>query len=275
MSGGIALRRIGKRGGAVEGTGLRTSGCPSDRSIDTSISSVLRPDEILTGTGVAEWYTQGHDAEMEWCLIFSRPLSRLQVDEKLHCILQGAIRERAMDPAGNDNTKKSAFPRGKTIIAMKAGVQGGTFGGIRTSIRELTTGMVFCRMRLEYLKENMMERVDRSLSTSILVNLPLIDSIKQLQQKVASDKTTDTNIIRLHPPGNCGGYVKERWLKYRSAFAAVKGAGGKNYLNSRIWHQLVTDVVTRKEYIKSGTTARLDVFDRKGNRIGTSFLEVR
>lgn len=275
MNGGMDYRGRKKEGKVGKRSDLRQTETLSDRGSFTSISSVLHPQEILAGTGMAEWNSYGHDAEMEWCLIFSRPLSRLQINDTLQCLLQGAIRERPMNPAGYDTRKASGIPKGRTIIAMKGGVQGGTFGGERTSIGQLTRGMVFCRMRLEYLKENMIERVDRTLSTSILLNLPLVKSLQQLQEKVAGDKQADTNIVRIHPPANCGGYINERWLKYRSAFTAVKGAGGKRLRHSKIRQQLVTDVVTRREYIKSGTTARLDVFDRKGTNIGTSFLEVR
>ena len=235
--------------------------------------STLNEDEILVGEGEASWNCSGHDAEIEWCLIFARKISRLEVNADLSCLLQGAIRERRLGTPGVLETCRENVGS-RSVIAVDADESGGSFGGLKTTLGDVVAGRVEAAMKLEYAKQNLRGKVERNLSSQILKGSPLIDHLKIIQKNILAGTIQDTNIVRLRPERNSGGYMQERWLKYRSALTAVKGTSRHEPFNASIRCRLVSDVVTRQEYIRSGSAARLDVYDRRGKNIGSSILHV-
>lgn len=249
----------------------RTSFLPCD---DLTLCSILRESEVIVGQAKSSRREYAHDAEPEWCLIFHRPLAVTRVDHDLRCTLQGSIRERHLYHKCLKDRGRKSKPAERNILAMDMEGNGGEFSGIESTLGELAAGAVYARMELEYSKENRKENVKRTLSTSFLKGKQLLVSVRHLQQRVKNGEIPDSRIIRILPPQNCGGYVQERWLKYQSALIAIKGRGDYCPLSGQIREKIVSDVVTRREYIRGGTSARLDVLDGKGECIGASLLRV-
>lgn len=234
------------------------------------VFSALGGDEYLVGEGAVTTCC-GHDAELVWCLVFPEPISSLSISRDLPCTLQGAIREHRLESSSSVTV---ASRSNRTILAVNRDGGEGSYGGIRTTLMALDGGEVQAVMRLQYLKENMRGRVERQVTTAHIKSLPLQRHLAIMQDKITRGEVQDARIIRLHPYCNSSGYVQERWLKYRSALIAIKGTKAPAPVNATIRCKLISDIVTRREYIKLGTAAHLEVFDGDGKCIGCSSLYV-
>lgn len=225
---------------------------------------ILLPDSQLH-LGSAELASTAtcHDAEPEWTLHFSRPISQLDLDFATPCILQGAIRQRQLHPAP-----------GGSIMSVIAHSEDGDEAclGISTTLGGVCSGQLSVRMRLEFIKENMQGRVVRNVSSDILADLPLLDCLTILKSKVRSNLLPDSRVFRINAKEQKRGYVNERWLKYQSALTAARGVHYSDLSAKEIRSRLVSDIVERREYIRSGTKVSLDVFDHRRGIIGKALL---
>lgn len=235
---------------------------------------IIREDEIVVGEGATEWHEFGHDAELEWCLIFPKPLSELKITTDLECLLQGSIRERVLFPAGSSGGKKQRASGSRSIIAMELADHSGYFAGIPTSLADIHSDKTCSSMRLEYQKENRKGSVSRVVSSSVLARKDLVSSLRNLQEREVGNTRGSGNAVRLHALCCHGGYIQERWLKYQSALTAVKGVHYTTIAESTIRSRLMSDVIERREYIQRGTSAKLMVLDADGNCVGSSVLKV-
>ncbi len=242
--------------------------------IPQSVCSLLPESEVSRGTGKTTWLKGGHDAELEWCLVFPTFLSAIDITPATRCKLQGSIRERRLEsetPAQRDRLHGMSD---QSVLALGHCDQVENIGGINVSMRDIVFDRVRAGMCLLYPKENMQEEVKRTVTSSILARIPLIECIQKLQEMIHTSVKGDTSIVRVSAGWNQGSYLQERWLKYQSALTAIRGVHYSDITKCHIQYRLVTDIIERREYIQRGAAASLSVVSSSGDCVGKARLEV-
>ena len=234
---------------------------------------VIDDEEIVAGRAETEWDGFGLDAELEWCLIFQKPLAKLTITKDLECLLQGSIRERRL-VLKKKGEGRGHPPASRSIIAMSLGDHAGYFGGVATTLSAIFSDQIGASMHLHYEKENMEGGVDRVVSSAVLAGKDLVSSLLKIQKRALERTGGGENVVRLQSLYCHGGYLQDRWLKYQSALTAVKGVHYSTIADSTIRTRLMSDVIERRENIKRGTSAELTVLDAGGHYAGSSVLSV-
>jgi hypothetical protein len=240
-----------------------------------SVCSLLPESEISRGRGSTTWLKGGLDAELEWCLVFPALLSVTTITPATRCILQGSIRERRFECETPDRREMQSERCAQSVLALNVCNQENSAGGIHVSLREIVIDRVYANMCLQYQKENMQEDVKRTVTSSTLARLPLVECVRSLQELIHKSVMVDTSVIRVTAGWNQGSYLQERWMKYTSALTAVRGVHYSDIAKSHIQYRLVTDIVERREYIKRGTEACLSVLSSSGTCVGEARMVVR
>jgi hypothetical protein len=235
----------------------------------------LPESEISRGTGRTSWLKGGHDAEIEWCLVFPSLLTAIEVTPGTRCILQGSIRERRLESAEPGSEGRSFGKKTISVLALHSRAHVKNAGGVQVTIRDIVLDRVHAKMCLQYQKENMQEDVKRTVASSVLARIPLVECVRNLQKTIKTSAMENTSVIRVSAGFNQGGYLQERWLKYQSALMAIRGEHYSDIAKSHIQYRLVNDIIERREYIKRGGVACLSVFSSSGNCVGKAGLAVR
>jgi hypothetical protein len=215
------------------------------------------------------------DAMVQWCLVFSEPLSQVAIEDATACTLHGVIVRQRLDAflggdVGNHTQMKQALSQfGKDSALIN--------DGITCTLGELQGGQVEARLTLEFSPENQgscPSKVLRDATWRDIARLPLIPWLIAIQKQIRDKKREDGKNICLHGLVKKSGYIGERSLKYKAALAAARGVPLDEISSAHVHRTLVRELVDKKEYIRHGSTATVALYNGRGEIVGSRTLTV-
>lgn len=208
------------------------------------------------------------DALIQWCLIFREPLSRIELVDSTPCTLHGMVvwqnlgaflrEDFDIEPALED------FDTDGSIVER----------GITCTLGELRTGKVKARLTLEFAPENKKQKVLRDVSWQDIAGTPLKPWLKTLQNLVLEQKRADSEVVPLAGLSRRSGYFCERSLKYKAALAAARGVSVNEIPLAQVYQFLAREIVDKKEYVGRGESARVALYNDKGELVTTSIMKL-
>lgn len=206
------------------------------------------------------------DALIQWCLTFSEPLSRIELTDSTQCTLHGMVVMQNLDAFLREDFEVEPaledFDTDGSIIE----------GGITCTLGELRTGKVKVRLTLEFSPANRKQKVLRDVSWQDIAGTPLKPWLKTLQNQVRENKRADSEVVPLAGLSRRSGYFCERGLKYKSALAAARGVPVNEISLSQVYRFLAREIVDKKEYVGRGESARVALYNDKGELVTTSIM---
>ena len=206
-----------------------------------------------------------YDVLIQWCLIFAKPLSQVELVDSTPCTLHGMIVWQNLDAFLREDFSEE-FVSGK--FCKDFGKDGSVVqGGITCTLGELRTGKVMARLSLEFSPENKKQKVLRNVSWQDIARTPLKPWLKSLQDQIREKKRADSEVVCLAGLGQRTGYVWERSLKYKAALAAARGVSVNEVPLAQVYSFVAREIVDKKEYVGRGTSARVEMYNEKGELV--------
>lgn len=230
--------------------------------IRSFLSLVFAEDPIMQDSA--------YDAIIQWCLIFAKPLSQVELVDSTSCTLHGMVIWQNLDPFLREDFSGELAPGEacKDFGEDGAVVQ----GGITCTLGELRTGKVKARLSLEFSPENKKQKVLRNVCWQDIGSTPLKPWLKSMQDQIREKKRVDSEVVCLVGLGQRTGYVWERSLKYKTALAAARGVSVNEIPLAQVYRFVAREIVDKKEYVGRGTSARVDMYNEKGELVTTSTM---
>lgn len=222
----------------------------------------LIDDKIMLGTGSIPWEEGGHDAELEWVLLFEKPISKIIIDENTECVLQGMIEGKNLRKLlGTDQIAWAPASIGNNIISTKDGNQGSEISGIKIKLDDLRKNQILATMKLTYKKEDGEHISERIVQSDVLCGLPIIEFLNDLKATASSIGFEDGRVVNLGAWGDQSGYVNER---KRQIKAMLKSLLVNNEFERALDYSrnlLIQNVIDNKEGMCKIGVAELTVFE--------------
>lgn len=245
-------------------------------------------DEVVqTGEISVPFQKGGHDAELEWALIFEDPLPEIEITPETECRLQGMIEGKNLGKLLGPN-RISWLPSslGNNVLAMTDNNTNPFVSGIKVKLKDLMARDIIAQMHLTFTPQNDdLPVVARHIPSTLLRNFPLIEFLRELSSKAELFNLNDVQIINLSAIGEESGYVNEGFRKAEALLESLfdgiislrrirRNTGLTNSdISDRIRDKLVRNVIEEKAYIKQGTSAFLFVSDSNNQEIGKARFE--
>jgi hypothetical protein len=210
------------------------------------------------------------DALIQWCLIFNKPLSQIELVDSTPCTLHGMVVWQNLDDFLCEDFSEGliADPVLEDFGADGSVVQ----GGITSTLGQLRKGKVKARLTLEFSPENKKQKVLRNVSWQDIAGTPLKPWLKTLQNQIREEKRADSAIAPLAGLSRRSGYFCERSLKYKAALAAARGVSVNEIPLGQVYRFLAREIVDKKEYVGRGGSARVALYNEQGELVTTSIM---
>lgn len=210
------------------------------------------------------------DALIQWCLVFAKPLSQIALVDSTPCTLHGMIIWQNLDSFLSDDCSEDVVQnRGLEDFAEKGSL---LQGGITCTLGELRTGRVKARLTLEFSPENKKQKVLRNVSWKNIAGIPLKPWLLTIQKQIRNRKRPDSEIISLANLGKRSGYLEERSLKYKTALAAARDVSVHEIPLAHVLRFAAREIVDKKEYVGQGTSAKVALYNEKGELVTSGIM---
>lgn len=211
-----------------------------------------------------------YDPLIQWCLIFTKPLSQVDLVDSTPCALHGMIVWQNVGAFLREDFSKELV---QGEVCEDFGEDGSVVqGGITCTLGELRTGKVKARLSLEFSPENKKQKVLRNVCWQDIARTPLKPWLKSMQDRIREKRRADSEVICLAGLGQRTGYFGERSLKYKAALAAARGVSVNEVPLAQVYRFVAREIVDKKEYVGRGTSARVEMYNDKGELVTASTL---
>jgi len=255
---------------------LNTDVIPTLTTLTEEYEGLVDPS-VFIGKGHVSWETGGHDAELEWVLIFEKPLVEINISEETNCILQGMIEGKNLSKLlGEEQIDWEPASLKNNVIATQDNNNASITGGIPTCLGALNGKAILATMRLSnFTKENGSILPERVVDSTVLEKFPVIKFLKELKERADDFGMNDCRIVNLGSNGKQSGYVNNRTYKMDAILSVLKHNPLeliKKGFSDHVRHQLIKDLIEEKEGMAKGSETLLQVFDTQNHVVGKAIL---
>jgi hypothetical protein len=238
---------------------------------------------VFIGSGRIDWEEGGHDAEVEWVLIFDRPITEITFTDNTECTLQGMIEGKNLARLlGDKEIPWEPASIGNNVIATMDITGQEITGGIpNITLNDLTRNNSLAIMRLSFEKEDGGILPTREVSSTELRDVPIVELLKELAGKAQEYGLADCCAVNLGANGKNSAYVNNTLYKREAFFKEMFSISGLfanlkhgiNGITDRVRDELIKELIDDKRGMKQGGEARLQVFNSKEKLIGEAVLK--
>lgn len=210
------------------------------------------------------------DADLQWCLSFEKKLSHIECADHTPCILHGRIFWSSLTEDLN-RIESARSPQGK----LKSQIRDDSAmieSGIYTTLGDLISGTIAAQLTLEYTAENRYQQIYRNISWGKICHIPLKTYIKTVQGKITKGTLPDTKTVIFSRNTSKSGVQSQKGLKYKAALAVARGVPLADISQNQVNSYLAREVPSKKQYIKSGSHARLSLYNGHGEVVESKII---
>ncbi len=212
------------------------------------------------------------DAGLQWCLTFEKELSIIRLEENTTCILHGGILWQ------NLTEGPETSGRGLSLTKNEIPGNGDDYGvihpGIYTTLGELLRGKVDAQLSLEYTAENKYQQISRNISWERISQTPLNAFLKTVRRKILDGSMPDSKTVLLGRITSNSCVYEQKSLKYKAALAAARGVSLGDIPADQVNNYLVRELLDKKQYILSGSVAKLSLYNGLGEVVASKMITV-
>ncbi|WP_319549569.1 hypothetical protein [Desulfogranum marinum] len=255
---------------------------PSESIFKKNKYEGLTDNQVFIGFARIDWEEGGHDAELEWVLIFDQPITEITFTDKTECTLQGMIEGKNLAKlCGEKEIKWGPASIGNNVIATMDETNQEIAGGKKITFKDLQGDDVLATMRLSFKKENGEEIQTREVPSTVLKKFPVVELLEELKKNAGKYGLEDCCVVNLGANGKESAYVNNRLLQIEAVLKEnlspegiltnlTKGSGE---LKDRVRDELIKKLIDDQKGMGRGSKAHLEVSTPSKEIIGKAILQ--
>lgn len=256
---------------------------PSNAIFKKGYYEGLTDQNVFIRSGSIGWQEGGHDAELEWVLIFDRPITEMTFTDKTECTLQGMIEGKNLAQLlGEGEIPWAPASIGNNVIATMDDTGQEIVGGVeKITLQDLQRDDILATMRLNFKKEDGGTIPTREVPSTVLKDLPVVELLEALKKSADEYGLTDCRVVNLGANGKHSAYVNNTFLKLEAVLEEISSRDGIlailrtgfEGVRDKVRNELIKELIEEEKGIGKGCEAHLQVFDHSGGVVGEAVLK--